>query len=219
MISSCIYSPIFRPLFFLFYFSFYACVSLFLLLFPVMNKLNRNTDLYLPATSVGEWLWKCEHCIMGRTMCNSVGNQCTFICTLNYFNADLSACGIWSGWLRKGARLSAVCTDYPNVSGLGADSRGLLAEHNMSGQAYVVWRNPGLPQTEMWEWYCLMVINWRRLTHIMCVNRSSDNIYLIKLHNMLPCTAVSMQETMQVTYICMKLQRSETKIMFAIMSL
>lgn len=63
--------------------------------------------------------------------------------------------------LRKGTQLSTVGTDYPIVRRLRADSRGLLAQHifsDMSGQAYVVQRNPRLTMTENWEWHWLPLL-------------------------------------------------------------
>lgn len=83
---------------------------------------------------------KCEHWIQSKTIRISVVNQCTLIWFQCRFEPvwDLA----WLG-LRKGTQLSTVCTDYPIVSRLRADSHGLSVEHifsNMSGQAYAVWR-------------------------------------------------------------------------------
>ncbi len=88
---------------------------------------------------------KCEHWITGKTMCNSVVNQCPLICTLNDFNADFNLCGIWSSWGWKRA-LSYLQSAQIILSWAGSELTALAFWlntffSNMSGQAHVVWRN------------------------------------------------------------------------------
>lgn len=115
-----------------FTFHFYAFFSLFLLLFSVMDKLNRNDE--------GIWTLNAQ--------------QCTKSVPTHLAEMQIWTC-LGSGLvgLRKATWLTAVSPDYLVFSRLRADSPGLLAEHGfsyMSGHTCVVLRKLRLTLTKIW---------------------------------------------------------------------